>query len=159
MTRPSTNARLNQAFTRLLAGQATVSDGQLNVANLCREAGVGRDSYYRSPPTFKATFETARANQAGQRPELATLRQQTAELKSEHQRATRERKTRCGRWRRRCRSTPTRSRRSHWPTPNCTSTTGGYVNSWKTANPRRHAWPTTAELAGRPGTAPADWTS
>jgi hypothetical protein len=69
MTRPSTNARLNQAFTRLLAGQATVSDGLLNVANLCREAGVGRDSYYRSSPTFKAAFETARANQAGQRPE------------------------------------------------------------------------------------------
>jgi hypothetical protein len=91
MTRPSTNQRLNQALTRLLAGQATLTDGQLNVTNLCREAGVGRDSYYRSPPTFKETFETARANQAGQRPELAALRQQTAEIKREHQRMTRER--------------------------------------------------------------------
>jgi hypothetical protein len=91
MTRLSTNERLNQALTRLLAGQATRTDGQLNVANLCREAGVGRDSYYRSPPTFKATFDTARANQAGQRPELAALRQQTAEIKREHQRMTRER--------------------------------------------------------------------
>jgi len=91
MTRPSTNERLNQALTRLLAGQAALTDGQLNVTNLCREAGVGRDSYYRSPPMFKATFDTARANQAGQRPELAALRQQTADLKTEHQRMTRER--------------------------------------------------------------------
>jgi hypothetical protein len=90
MTRPSTSARLNDALTRLLAGQATLTDGQLNVANLCREARVGRDSYYRSPQTFKTTFQAARTNQAGQRPELVTARLEIAELKREHKRVARE---------------------------------------------------------------------
>ena len=90
MTRPSTSARLNDALTRLLAGQATLTDGQLNVANLCREAGVGRDSYYRSPQTFKTTFQAARTNQAGQRPELVTARLEIAELKREHKRVAGE---------------------------------------------------------------------
>ena len=50
MTRVATQVRLEQALTRLLAGQPTVTDGELTVSNLCREAGVGRDSFYRTPP-------------------------------------------------------------------------------------------------------------
>ncbi|MEU4770201.1 hypothetical protein AB0H12_44005 [Actinosynnema sp. NPDC023794] len=38
MTRPATQARLEQALTRLLAGRPTATDGELTVSNLCREA-------------------------------------------------------------------------------------------------------------------------
>jgi len=90
MTRPSTQALLDQALSRLLAGQATCTDGQLTVANLCREAGVGRDSYYRSPETFKATFAAACTNQTGHRPEILALRQQVADLTRDRKALTRD---------------------------------------------------------------------
>jgi hypothetical protein len=84
VTRPSTNARLQEALTRLLAGQAPPGREQLNVTNLCREAGVGRDSYYRSPAAFKATFQTAQAQQAERRAERDTSPRTTAHTHPDH---------------------------------------------------------------------------
>lgn len=81
--------RLSEAMTRLLAGQSGVTDGELTVANLCREAGAGRDSYYRSPQDFKDAFQAAQANASAQRPELARLREEIATLKQERTLAAR----------------------------------------------------------------------
>lgn len=82
MTRASTQDRLDQALTRLLAGQPAVTDGELTVTNLCREAGVGRDSYYRTPAAV-ARFTAARESAATPETELARLREQVAALKRE----------------------------------------------------------------------------
>lgn len=90
MTRPSTQARLEQALTRLLAGQPTTTDGELTISNLCREAAVGRDSYYRSPQTFKDSVAAAQANRQAQQPELVTLREEITCLKRERTQAARD---------------------------------------------------------------------
>lgn len=82
MTRGTTQDRLDQALTRLLAGQPSVTDGELTVTNLCREAGVGRDSYYRTPAAV-ARFTAARDSAATPGTELARLRDQVSVLKSE----------------------------------------------------------------------------
>ena len=74
---------VQQALTRLLAGQPTVTDGELTVSNLCREAGVGRDSFYRSPPEFKDAVVAAQANREAQQPELVALREEITALKRE----------------------------------------------------------------------------
>lgn len=79
MTRSSTQLRLDQALTRLLSGQPAVTDGELTVTNLSREAGVGRDSYYRTPAAV-ARFTAARDTAATPGTELARLRDQVAAL-------------------------------------------------------------------------------
>lgn len=73
MTRPSTEHSLDQALTRLLAGQPTVTDGTITVTNLCLEAGVGRDSFYRCP-AIRQKFTAAKANAEARKPELLDLR-------------------------------------------------------------------------------------
>jgi hypothetical protein len=90
VTRASTQARLNQALTRLLAGQPTATDGELTIANLCREAGVGRDSFYRSPQAFKDTVAAAQANREARQPELVALREEIAALKRARKQTARE---------------------------------------------------------------------
>jgi Family of unknown function (DUF6262) len=82
VTRAATHERLDQALTRLLTGQPSVTDGELTVSNLCREAGVGRDSYYRTPAVV-ARFTTARTTAATPGTELARLRDRTATLARE----------------------------------------------------------------------------
>lgn len=74
MTRAAAQARLHQALARLLAGQPAATDGELTVVNLCREAGVGRDSFYRSPQEFKDAVAAARANRDARQPDLVALR-------------------------------------------------------------------------------------
>ncbi|MGW3199206.1 hypothetical protein ACWDBD_32495 [Streptomyces sp. NPDC001118] len=81
MIRPSTQARLDDALTRLLAGQPTVTDGALTVRNLCQEAGVGRDAYYRADDAFKQKFAQARDNRDAHQPEVVHLREQIRQLK------------------------------------------------------------------------------
>ncbi|MFB7669383.1 hypothetical protein ACFC1R_36655 [Kitasatospora sp. NPDC056138] len=78
MTLASTDDKLSQALTRLLAGQPRCTNGELTVTNLCLEAGVGRDSYYRS--TIKDRFAECRANAHAQQPEAARLRDELREL-------------------------------------------------------------------------------
>lgn len=90
MTRADTQTRLEHALTRLLAGQPTSSDGALTISSLCREAGVGRDSYYRSPPQFKDTVVAAFARREAQQPELVTLREENAALKREKKQIVQE---------------------------------------------------------------------
>jgi uncharacterized membrane-anchored protein YhcB (DUF1043 family) len=75
MTTSETQQRLDEALTRLLTGQPARTDGRLTVANLCLEAGVGRDSFYRSP-AIRARFTQSRANHEGHQPELIRLREQ-----------------------------------------------------------------------------------
>lgn len=82
MTRAATSERLDQALTRLLAGKPSVTDGELTVSNLCREAGVGRDSYYRTPAVV-ARFTAARTTAATPGTELAQLRDRAAALARE----------------------------------------------------------------------------
>jgi transposase-like protein len=85
-----TQTRLEQALTRLLAGQPTASDGALTISSLCREAGVGRDSYYRSPQQFKDTVAAAFARREAQQPELVALREELAEIKREKKQTAQE---------------------------------------------------------------------
>ena len=66
---------------RLLAGQPATSDGDLTISSLCREAGVGRDSYHRSPQQFKDSVVAAFANREAQQPELVALREEVSALK------------------------------------------------------------------------------
>ncbi len=83
MTRARTRQRLDQALTRLLAGQSAVTtDGELTVTNLCKEAGVGRDSYYRTPEAV-ARFTAAKDSTATPGTELARLRDQVGALRRE----------------------------------------------------------------------------
>ena len=77
MTRATTLARLENAMSRLLAGQPTCTDGDLTVSNLCAEAGVGRDSYYRSKQVIDK-FTAARANAQTMKPEVVALREELA---------------------------------------------------------------------------------
>jgi hypothetical protein len=80
MTRASTLARLDEAITCLLAGRPTCTDGELTISNLCAEAGVGRDSYYRSPQIVEK-FVAAKANVDARKPEVLALREELAALK------------------------------------------------------------------------------
>lgn len=82
MTRATTQQRLDEALTRLLAGQPAATDGELTVTNLCKEAGVGRDSYYRTPAAV-ARFTAVRNSAATPGNELARLRDQVAALNRE----------------------------------------------------------------------------
>jgi hypothetical protein len=84
MTRASTEQRLDQALTRLLAGQPTVTDGAITVTNLCLEAGVGRDSFYRCPE-IKKKFTAAKTNAEAHQPEVLQLREEARARKREHQ--------------------------------------------------------------------------
>jgi hypothetical protein len=79
VTRAATRERLDQALTRLLAGQPAVTDGELTVSNLCKEAGVGRDSYYRTPQAV-ARFTATRTAAGTPGTELARLRDQVSAL-------------------------------------------------------------------------------
>ncbi|MEV4049567.1 hypothetical protein AB0J55_00105 [Amycolatopsis sp. NPDC049688] len=90
MTRSTTQARLEQALNRLLAGQPTASDGDLTISTLCREAGVGRDSYYRSPQQFKDSVVAAFAHREAQQPELVALREEVSALKRARKEADRD---------------------------------------------------------------------
>ena len=83
MTRATTQTQLEQALTRLLAGQPTSSDGALTISSLCREASVGRDSYYRSSQQFKDTVAAAFERREAQQPELVALREEVTALKRE----------------------------------------------------------------------------
>jgi transposase-like protein len=74
----------------MLAGQPTSSGGGLTISSLCREAGVGRDSYYRSPPQFKDTVVAAFARRGAPQPELVTLREENAALKREKKQIVQE---------------------------------------------------------------------
>lgn len=88
-TRPTTHVKLEEALSRLLAGQPTVTDGELTVSNLCTEAGVGRDSFYRTDGMAEK-FRTARDNAETTKPEVIQLRDQIAELKRKAKRAAKE---------------------------------------------------------------------
>lgn len=90
MTRSTTQSRLEQALNRLLAGQPVTSDGDLTISSLCREAGVGRDSYYRSPQQFKDSVVAAFANREAQQPELVALREEVSALKRARKEADRD---------------------------------------------------------------------
>jgi predicted nuclease with TOPRIM domain len=89
MTRATTLTRLEEAMGRLLAGQPTQTDGELTVSNLCAEAGVGRDSYYRSPQIIEK-FTAAKANADARKPEFVALREELAEVKRQLKAQTRE---------------------------------------------------------------------
>ncbi len=82
MTRAFTGQRLDQALTRLLAGQPTVTDGAITVTNLCLEAGVGRDSFYRCPEV-KKKFTAAKTNAETHKPEVLQLREEVRALMRE----------------------------------------------------------------------------
>jgi DNA-binding protein H-NS len=88
MTTAATQRQLDEALTRLLAGQPAHTDGRLTVANLCLEAGVGRDSFYRSP-TIRARFAAACANHQAHQPELVRLREQLTAQRAEANAAAR----------------------------------------------------------------------
>ncbi|MFE1558901.1 hypothetical protein ACFW6V_28455 [Streptomyces sp. NPDC058734] len=95
MTLPSTDEKLSQALTRLLTGQPTRTNGELTVTNLCLEAGVGRDSFYRSP--IKDHFAACRANADTNEPETTRLREEIRQLtatrkaeRADHSRTLRE---------------------------------------------------------------------
>ncbi|MGW4689689.1 hypothetical protein ACWEPM_33020 [Streptomyces sp. NPDC004244] len=82
MTLPGTDEKLSQALTRLLAGQPTRTNGELTVTNLCLEAGVGRDSFYRS--SIKDRFAACRTNTNAHQPETVRLREQIRRLTAAH---------------------------------------------------------------------------
>jgi hypothetical protein len=89
-TRSTTQTHLEQALTRLLTGQPLTSDGDLTISSLCREAGVGRDSYYRSPQQFKDSVVAAFANHEAQQPELVALRDEVTALTRARKEADRD---------------------------------------------------------------------
>jgi chromosome segregation ATPase len=89
MTRASTEQSLDQALTRLLAGQPTITDGTITVSNLCLEAGVGRDSFYRCP-TIKQKFTAAKANAEARKPETLQLRDEVLALRQAQKTLRRE---------------------------------------------------------------------
>jgi chromosome segregation ATPase len=89
MTRDPTGQRLDEALSRLLAGQPTVTDGTITVTNLCLEAGVGRDSFYRCPE-IKSKFTAAKANAEARKPELLQLREEIVRLRHQDKQDHRE---------------------------------------------------------------------
>lgn len=62
-----TEQALREALTRLVSGNATRTDGLLTVANLAREAGVGRATANRAPAILA---ELCKAAEAARRPRL-----------------------------------------------------------------------------------------
>lgn len=62
----------------------------MTISSLCREAGVGRDSYYRSPQQFKDTVVAAFGRRDAQQPELIALREEIAALKREKKQAVQD---------------------------------------------------------------------
>lgn len=90
MIRSSTQARLDDVLTRLLAAQPTVTDSALTVRILCQEAGVGRRAYYRADDTFKHKFAQARNNRDAHQPKVVRLREQIRQLKRDKTKLRRE---------------------------------------------------------------------
>jgi hypothetical protein len=111
VTRTTTQDRLDQALTRLLAGQPAVTDGELTVTNLCEEAGVGRDSYYRTPGVV-ARFTAAKTSATTPGTELARLRDQVVPLKREITDLKRDHAAQISELKTSSRPTPGRSRSS-----------------------------------------------
>lgn len=149
MTKPTTRARLEDALGRLLAGQPTVTNGQLTVSNLCAEAGVGRDSYYRTHGMAER-FAAAKANAQTRQPELLHLRKEVAALKrdrkqlvAEHAAVVRELEDTVA-------PTPTTSRSSPCATPNSSSTTSSSSSGWSVRRRGSLGWPTTGEPTSTP---------
>ncbi len=84
-----------EAFERLMHGMPEVTDGAITVVNICREAGVSRASYYRSPlaKTVKeilAAPQTQRPEPEELRAEVSRLKKRERELRSEHAAEVRE---------------------------------------------------------------------
>ena len=52
-------AMLREAMARLIAGRPRVTDGRLTVANLAREAGVGRSTANRAVDVLEAFHKAA----------------------------------------------------------------------------------------------------
>ena len=92
----TSDEKIKAAFDALMAGRPQLTDGQLTVSNICREAGISRASFYRSPQA--AVIRNALADSAGtQRPEREDLRAKVRELatadkklRSEHAREIRD---------------------------------------------------------------------
>ena len=61
---------LREAMARLVAGRPRVTDGRLTVANLAREAGVGRSTANRAVDVLDAFRESANRAPASARPRL-----------------------------------------------------------------------------------------
>ncbi len=57
----STEQALREALTRLVSGNAARTDGRLTVANLAREAGVGRATANRAPALLAELRKAAKA--------------------------------------------------------------------------------------------------
>lgn len=87
----STRARLDEALSRLVAGHPEVTDGSLTVSNLCREAGVDRDSFYHTN-NMAGRLAAAQSNTQVHRPEVAVLRDEVILLKAETQTAVKDRR-------------------------------------------------------------------
>ncbi|MER7180374.1 hypothetical protein ABT404_13000 [Streptomyces hyaluromycini] len=88
-TLTATDQALMQAFERLMHGLSETTDGSLTVVNICQEAGVSRASYYRSPvaSTVKeilAAPDVRRPEADELRAEVARLKRQDRELRSDH---------------------------------------------------------------------------
>ncbi|NRQ37102.1 hypothetical protein HII36_35485 [Nonomuraea sp. NN258] len=71
--------QIMNGFERLMLGRPEISDGTVNVTNICVEAGVSRASYYRSP--VAAVVKELLAAPAVARPEAEELRAEIARLK------------------------------------------------------------------------------
>jgi hypothetical protein len=62
---------LREAMARLLAGRPRVTDGRLTVANLSREAGVGRSTANRAVDVLEAFRGSAKRASRPHAPEIA----------------------------------------------------------------------------------------
>jgi AcrR family transcriptional regulator len=74
-----TDARIQEAFERLMLGRPEITDGALTISNICAEAGVSRASYYRS--SRAAAIKRLLDAPQTQRPEVEDLRDQVKQLK------------------------------------------------------------------------------
>jgi septal ring factor EnvC (AmiA/AmiB activator) len=74
----STDEKIKTAYDRLTHGRADITDGQLNITNICIEAGVSRASFYRS--AHAPAIRHALTNPDAPRPETEQLRQQVRQL-------------------------------------------------------------------------------
>lgn len=80
--------QLMDAFERLMLGRPEISDGTINVTNICNEAGVSRASYYRSPVAsvikdLRETPTVARPETEMLKAEITTLKKEDRKLRSE----------------------------------------------------------------------------
>ncbi|RDL08272.1 hypothetical protein DER30_1615 [Streptomyces sp. HB202] len=79
---PDERTRIREAMDRLLAGQATVSNGSMTVAALAAEAGVHRMALYKRHADLKNEFEDRVRTDTKQVPETEKqLRQTISKLK------------------------------------------------------------------------------